>query len=77
MNGLDKEKLCQVSMDGANVNTRFPLNLNWERRDQGLSQLVSIETHEIRTLHNAYKNGGKCQWLEIENVTFLHVYNIS
>ena len=27
MNGLDKEKLLQVSMDGPNVNTKFLLNL--------------------------------------------------
>ena len=43
MNGLDKEKLLQVSMDGPSVNTKFLSNLNEERRDQDLSQLVSIE----------------------------------
>ena len=57
MNGLDKEKLLQVSMDGPNVNSKFLSNLNEERRDQELSQLVSIETCGIRTVHNAFKNG--------------------
>ena len=56
MNGLDKEKLLQVSMDGPNVNSKFLSNLNEERRDQELSQLVSIETCGIHTVQNAFKN---------------------
>ena len=57
MNGLGKEKLLHVSMDGPNVNTKFLSNLNEERRDQELSQLVSIETCGIHTVHNAFNNG--------------------
>ena len=57
MNGLDEEKLLQVSMDGPSINTKFLSNLNEERRDQELSQLVSIETCGIHTVHNAFKNG--------------------
>ena len=56
MNGLVK-KLLQVSMDGSNVNTKFLSILNEERRDQELSQLVSIETCGIHVVHNAFKNG--------------------
>ena len=57
MNGLDKEKLRQVSMDSPNVNTKFFLNLNEVRQDQELSQLVSIETCGMHTVHNTFKNG--------------------
>ena len=57
MNGLDKEKLRQVSMDSPNVNTKFFLNLNDVRQDQELSQLVSIETCGMHTVHNTFKNG--------------------
>ena len=57
MNGLDKEKLLQVSMDDPNVNTKIISNLNEKRRDQELSQLVSIETCGIHTVHNVFKDG--------------------
>ena len=57
MNGLDKEKLPQVSMDGPNVNTKFLSNLNEERWDQESSQLISIETCEMHTVQNVFKNG--------------------
>ena len=40
-----------------NGNTKFLPNLNEERQDQELSQLVSIETCGIHTVHNAFKNG--------------------
>ena len=56
MNGLDKEKLLQVSRDGPNVSTKFLSNLNEERWYQELSQLVSVETCGIHTVHNAFKN---------------------
>ena len=57
MNGLDKEKLLQVSVDSPNVNTKFLLDLNEERWDQELSQFVSIANCGIHTVHNAFKNG--------------------
>ena len=57
MNGLDKEKLLQVSVDSPTVNTKFLLDLNEERWDQELSQFVSIANCGIHTVHNMFKNG--------------------
>ena len=57
MTGLDQEKLLQVSMDGPSVNNSFLLMLNKERKEEELSDLISIGTCGLHTLHNSFKHG--------------------
>ena len=53
----DQEKLLQVSMDGPNMNNSFLLMLNKEWKEEELSDLVSIGTCGLHTLHNSFKYG--------------------
>ena len=60
-NGMDEDKLLQVSMDGPNVNASFLTSLKKERIYQELSHLFSLGFCGLRTIHNSFKHG--------ENVT--------
>ena len=57
VNGMDEDKLLQVSMDGPNVNTSFLTSLNEERMDRELSHLVSLGSCGLHTIHNSFKHG--------------------
>ena len=57
VNGMDEDKLLQVSMDGPNVNTSFLTSLNEERMDRELSHLVSLGSCGLHTRHNSFKHG--------------------
>ena len=57
VNGMDEDKLLQVSMDGPNVNTSFLTSLNKERMDRELSHLVSLGSCGLHTIHNSFKHG--------------------
>ena len=57
VNGMDEDKLLQVSMDGPNVNTSFLTSLNEERMDRELSHLVSLGSCGLQTIHNSFKHG--------------------
>ena len=57
VNGMDEDKLLQVSMDGPNVNTSFLTSLNEERMDRELSHLVSCGSCGHHTIHNSFKHG--------------------
>ena len=59
VNGLDENKLLQVSMDGPNVNISFLSSLNEDRMDRELSHLVAIGTCGLHVLHNSFKHGEK------------------
>ena len=69
MNGLD-QKLLQVPMDCPSVNTKFLSNLNEERWDQELRQLVSIQTCGIHTLHKVFKNSENASSWKLKTLLF-------
>ena len=53
---IDQDKLLQLSMDGSNVNTSFLSMLSKERREEEFSDLVSIITCGLHTVHNLFKH---------------------
>ena len=55
-NGMDKDKLLQVSMDGPNVNASFLTSLNEEKMDRELSHLVLLGSCGLHTIHNSFKH---------------------
>ena len=57
MTGINEDKLLQVSMDGPRVNTSFIAMLNEDRRENELTELVSIGTCGLHTVHNSLKHG--------------------
>ena len=57
VNGMDEDKLLQVSMDGPNVNKSFLTSLNEERMGCELSHLVSLGSCELHTIHKSFKHG--------------------
>ena len=63
VNGMDEDKLLQVSMDGPNVNTSFLTWLNEERMDQ--------ELNGLHTIHNSFKHGKNANGWNL--ITFIHV----
>ena len=73
MTGINEDKLLQVSMDGPRVNTSFIAMLNEDRRENELSELVSIGTCGLHTVHNSLKRGGECKRLETEEATIFIV----
>ena len=56
MGRIDQDMLLQVSMDGSNVNTSFLSMLSKERREEEFSDLVSIITCGLHTVHNLFKH---------------------
>ena len=56
-NGMDEDKLLEVSMDDPNVNTSFLTSLNEERMDRELSHLVSLGSCGLHTIHDSLKHG--------------------
>ena len=54
---MDEDKLLQTSMDGPNVNTSFLTSLSEGRMDRELSDLVSLGSCELHTIHNSVKHG--------------------
>ena len=56
MTCLYQEKLLQASMDGLNVNNSTLLMLNEEQKEDKLSDLVSIGTCGLHTLHNSFRH---------------------
>ena len=56
MTGLEQEKLLQVSMGGPKASNAFLWMLNKERKEEERSDLVSIGTCGLHTLHNSFKH---------------------
>ena len=57
LNGMDEDKLLQVSMDGPKLSTSFLTCFNEERMDGKLSHLVSLGSCGLHAIHNPYKHG--------------------
>ena len=56
MTGLEQEKLLQVSMGGPKASNAFLWMLNKECKEEERSDLVSIGTCGLHTLHNSSKH---------------------
>ena len=56
VNGMDEDKLLQVSMDSPNMNTSFLTSLIEERMDPELSHLVSLGSCGLHTIPNSFKH---------------------
>ena len=59
MSGLDGNTILQVSMDGPHVNTSFLSTLNAKRKDDELSDLISIRTYGLYIVHCSFNHGEK------------------
>ena len=55
VNGMDEDKLLQLSMDGPNLNTSLLTSLNEERMDWELSHLVLVGLIQYTTHSNMEK----------------------
>ena len=55
VNGMDEDKLLQLSMDGPNLNTSLLTSLNEERMDRELSHLVLVGFIQYTTHSNMEK----------------------
>ena len=55
VNGMDEDKLLQLSMDGPNLNTSLLTSLNEERMDRELSHLVLVGLIQYTTHSNMEK----------------------
>ena len=56
-NGIEEDKMLQVSMDGPNVNMSFLSNLNAKRSECELSKLISIGSCSLHTMYCSFKHG--------------------
>ena len=57
LEGLDANKLLQVSMDGPNVNLLFLDVLKKSRQKNEISELIDIGSFNIHVVHGAFKTG--------------------
>ena len=55
VNGMDEDKLLQLSLDGPNLNTSLLTSLNEERMDWELSHLVLVGLIQYTTHSNMEK----------------------
>ena len=55
VNGMDEDKLLQLSLDGPNLNTSLLTSLNEERMDRELSHLVLVGLIKYTTHSNMEK----------------------
>jgi len=56
MMSLDQEKPLQVLMEDPNMNNAFLSILNIERKEEERSDLFSIGTSDLHTLHNSFNH---------------------
>ena len=62
-NELDSNKLCQISMDGPNINLKFYEAVVTERNEKEQHQLINIGSCGLHTNHGAFKTGfDKSAW---------------
>ena len=66
MEGLDYEKLLQVSMDGLHVNWKLLRLLEDERNSSSAPKLLNIGSCGLHVLHGAYEHGQKHSEWELD-----------
>ena len=57
VNGMDEDKLLQVSVDGPNLNTSFLTCFSEERMDRELIHLASFGSCGLHTIQKSFKHG--------------------
>ena len=65
---LEKEKLLQVSSDGANMNLLFLKVLTEKHKDEELNQLVDLGACGLHTAHNALKHGEEASDFQLKKL---------
>ena len=52
-----ESKLLQISMDGPSVNLKFLQDIQADRKEKGLPQLINIGTCGLHSIHGDFKTG--------------------